>query len=81
LIIHNLPESKQSADVENIVHDKLLISDSQVMKVTRIGKHKENAHRSLLVILDSEKSKWSCLRQAPKLRNDTTFKRVYLALI
>ena len=89
LIIHNLPEPEQSSapekaaadlkSVKNIVHDKLLISDSQVMKVTIIGKHKENAHRSLLVTLDSEKSKWRCLRQAPKLRNDTTFKRVYLA--
>jgi len=89
LIVHNLPEPTESsaseraaADlkrVESIVHDKLLISDNRIMKVTRLGKHKENAHRSLLVTVDGEKSKWRCLRQAPKLRNDTTFKRVYLA--
>jgi len=49
------------------------------MKVTRLGKCKENAHGSLLVTMDSEKSKWRCLGQAKILGNDATFKRVHFA--
>ena len=48
-------------------------------KVTRLGKRKENAPRPILVMMEDETSKWKCLKQAPKLRNDSKFCNVYIS--
>ena len=89
LMIHNLPEpelssaqERVSADtktVEALLKDKLSISDPKICKVLRLGKHKSDRSRSVLIVFDDEKTKWTCLKHAPRLRNDPAFQRVYLS--
>ena len=73
LMVHNLPEPEQpsaqertSADtktVEGLIKDKLSVTDVKICKVLRLDKYKEKARRSLLVVFDDEKMKWTCLRR------------------
>ena len=84
-LIYNLPESTGSdrtdtdtKRVKNLVKNNLSISGVEVNKVTRLGKHKENSPRPLLLMMEDETSKWKCLKQAPKLRNDSNFCNAYI---
>ena len=87
--VHNLPKPEQpsaqertSADtktVEGLIKDKLSVTDVKICKVLRLGKYKEKARRSLLVVFDDEKTKWTCLRHASRLKDDAVFQKVYLS--
>jgi len=83
LLIYNLPEptgtGTDTKTVKNLVKNNLSISGVEVNKVTRLGKHKENSPRPILVTMADETSKWKCLKQAPKLRKDTKFSNVYIS--
>ena len=85
-LIYNLPEptgsSRAGVDtktVESIVQKNLSISGAKINKVTRLGKQRKESSRPLLVSMSDEASKWLCLKHAPKLRNDTKFRNVYLS--
>ena len=49
--------------------------------MTTLGKCKENSPKPILVMhmMVDEISKWKCLKQAPKLRNDSKFHNVYIS--
>ena len=64
---------------EGVIKDKLSVTDVKICKVLRLGKYKEKAQRSLLVVFDDEKTKWTCLRHASKLKDDVVFQKVYLS--
>ena len=82
-MVHNLPEPEQpsaqertSADtktVEGLIKDKLSVTDVKVLRL------EEKARRSLLVVFDDEKTKWTCLRCASRLKDDAVFQKVYIS--
>ena len=85
-MVHNLPEPEQpsaqertSADTKTVKGYKLSVTDVKICKVLRLDKYKEKARRSLLVVFDDEKTKWTCLRRASRLKDDAVFQKVYLS--
>ena len=61
IISLNLPFNEGvSADtitVEGLIKDKLSVSDAKIYKVLRFDKHRENATRSIVVVVDDEHTK------------------------
>jgi len=88
-MVHNLPEPEQpsaqertSADtktVKGLIKDKLSVTDVKICKVLRLGKYKEKAPRSLLIVFDDENTKRTCLRHSLDLKMMLCFKKfIYL---
>ena len=46
-----------SADTKRLIKDKLSVSDAKIYKVLRFGKHRENAPRSIVVVVTDERTK------------------------
>jgi len=85
LMVHNLPEPEQPSaqertsantkTVEGLIKGKLSVTDVKICKVLRLGKCKEKARQSLLVVFDDEKTKSTCLRRASRLKDDAVFQK------
>lgn len=53
----------------HIVSEDLKIDNAKVVKAIRLGAHKGNRPRLLLITMDHERSKWRILSQSTKLLN------------
>ena len=82
LIMYNYPEGADlSADKESFTSLCLSLFNLnvEVDKVLRLGRRLEGKHRPLLIRLNSEGDKHAILSQAPHLRFNDQYKRVFIS--
>ena len=91
LIVHNVPEpeerekseimKKDCATIQEIVTNAIKITDTKVIKTTRLGRKTESATRPrlLLVVLEDESMKRRILGQAKTLRRNDKWGNIFIS--